>query len=361
MLCISSAADQSVNPPNAGVPWGGYPVADTVPYQPTIEPQPQLGESVWTEPPEQVFTGPALPYPPCDPNLMPGEMPCVPIADPYAVESETGPNGKSLLPPGTRDGVFQKVNVYGTWLPRLESDSFGYSNIKTNVVLGLPLFTRETPLVITPQYQIYWTDGPDFIDVPPRLHDAQTEFRHFRRVGENWIAEGAIQLGVYADDYSFDADDAFRVNGRALAIYEPSPEWKWILGVAYINAAGYTVLPVAGVAYSTDDFKAELVFPRSKIGWRLLSSPAPGLDERWIYVTAELTGGQWAVQRESGINDVLSYSDWRIAIGYERKIIGGLSRTFEVGYVFNRELLYDTVPGDIEIDDTLMVRMGVTY
>jgi hypothetical protein len=257
--------------------------------------------------------------------------------------------------------MLQKVNFWAAWLPRLESDSIGFTDLKTNVVLGLPFFTRETPLVITPQYQLHLTDGPDMIDVPPRLHDAQVDLRHFRRIGENWIFDAAVQLGMYADDYSFDTGDAFRVNGRALAIYESSPEWKWIIGAAYINAAGYTVLPVAGVSYSTDDLKAELVFPKSRIAWRLASSPVPGIDERWIFVTAELYGGQWAVERTSGATDVLAYSDWRITLGYERKIIGGLSRTFEIGYVFNRELLYDSVPGDIEIDDTLMVRAGLTY
>ena len=48
-------------------------------------------------------------------------------------------------------------------------------------------------------------------------------------------------------------------------------------------------------------------------------------------------------------------------VGYERKIIGGLSWFLENGYVFNGELLYDTVPSDIEIDDTSMVRIEVRY
>lgn len=357
-------AAQSVYAPVAGsvTPWGGYPVADAVPYQPTMESQVAGGGSTWTEPPAPVFESPALgPQPYYDPSVTPIDAPGLPSADPYGVETESAGDGKSLLPPGTRDGMFQKVNVWAAWLPRLESDSIGFTDLKANVVLGVPFFTRETPLVITPQYQMHFTDGPDMIDVPPRLHDAQVDFRHFRRIGDNWIFDAAVQLGVYADDYSFDASDAFRVNGRALAIYESSPEWKWIIGAAYINAAGYTVLPVAGVSYSTDDLKAELVFPKSRVAWRLASSPVPGIDERWIFVTAELYGGQWAVERTSGANDVLAYSDWRITLGYERKIIGGLSRTFEIGYVFNRELQYDSIPGDIEIDDTLMVRMGLTY
>ena len=364
MLCTSSALAQSVYVPQGApvAPWGGYPVAESVPFQPTMDPKPPIEGDIWTEPPAPMFESTVLgPQPYYDPAFTQVDSPGLPSADPYGVESDSAAGDKSLLPPGTRDGVFQKINLQAAWLPRFESDSLGFTDLKANVVLGLPLFTRETPLVITPQYQIHYTDGPTMVDVPPRLHDAQIEFRHFRRLNDCWIFEGAITPGYYADDYSFDTGDAFRLSGRAMMIYESSPEWKWILGAAYVNAAGYAVLPIAGAAYDVGDFKAELVFPRPRIAWRLASSAAPGLDEQWVYVLGEFSGDRWAVERTSGANDVLSYSDWRIVLGYERKIVGGLSRTFEVGYVFNRELEYESTIGDIEIDDTLMVRMGLTY
>ncbi|MCI0492079.1 MAG: DUF6268 family outer membrane beta-barrel protein [Planctomycetes bacterium] len=271
-------------------------------------------------------------------------------------------NPKSLLPPGTRDGVFQKVKFTGTWMPQLENDSLGWTDLRTEVVFGLPFFTRETPLVITPSYEAHFLDRPIGIDLPPRLHDAAIDFHHFRRVGDHWIIDASVTPGVYADDYSFDSSDAIRVSGRGLAIYEPSPQWRWIMGVAYLDGAGWDVVPVAGVAYSpNDDTKYELVFPRPQIAWRLPSSPVPGIDERWFYIGAEFGSGIWAIEHVNGSPDVLVSRDYRILMGLERKIIGGLSRRIEIGYVFGRQIELDSTPGEINLDDTFMVRTGLVY
>jgi len=88
----------------------------------------------------------------------------------------------------------------------------------------------------------------------------------------------------------------------------------------------------------------------------------PGLDERWLYVGGEFGGGAWAVERASGAPDELDVTDWRVFVGVERKIVGGLSRRVEVGYVFSRTLEYASDPdNEISLDDTLMLRAGITY
>ena len=48
-------------------------------------------------------------------------------------------------------------------------------------------------------------------------------------------------------------------------------------------------------------------------------------------------------------------------MGYERKVAGGLTRRFEVGYVFGREVEYDSATPDASLDDTLFLRTGLTY
>ena len=59
--------------------------------------------------------------------------------------------------------------------------------------------------------------------------------------------------------------------------------------------------------------------------------------------------------------DLLTYRDFRVLVGYQRKIIGGLSRRFEVGYVFGRELEFDSATPDVSLDDSLFLRAGLTY
>jgi hypothetical protein len=268
------------------------------------------------------------------------------------------------LPPGAREGVFQKIYFTGTWLPPLsdEPDMLGFGDLETGVVLGFPFFRRDTPLLVTPQFGTHLLDNADALDIPTTLYDAAVEFRHLRKFGAGpWAMDAAVSVGYYSD-FEQDSGDALRITGRGLAVYERTPGTKWLLGVAYLNRAGASVMPVAGVIHEPNpDARWELIFPRPRVLWRTAGS-VPGKDERWLYVGGEFGGGVWSITRPStGELDVMNYSDWRVLAGYERKITGGLSRRFEVGYVFQRELEFDSGLPDAVLDDTLFGRVGLTY
>lgn len=268
---------------------------------------------------------------------------------------------ESILPPGTRSGVFQKVNLRGLWMPRFEDDSVGVSGIDVDASFGFPFPERESPLVITPAYRVRFFEGPNFTDLPSRVHDAEVDFHHFRQISSRWLLDGAVTLGVYGDDHSLGSGDAFRVSGRGLGIYDFCNGWKGVLGVVYLNRAGYSVIPAAGMTYDAGDFKLDLLFPRPRVAWRLPGCARPGYDERWAYVLGEFGGNRWAVRRDSGETDVLAYSDLRLVVGLERKLVGGLSRKWEMGYVFNRDIEFDSVGSDSALDDSLFFRVGMTY
>jgi hypothetical protein len=315
--------------------WGGSAVPESVPYQPTLEPYEHL-----------------VPMTDACPS---GE-----VAFPQPVQ--TG-GTKSWFPPGARNGVFQKVELTGTYLPRFEEDALGMSDLQLDVVFGLPFITRETPLLVTPFYAVHFIDGPDTPDVPARLHDAAITLQHFRPLNDRWMVMLDLTLGQFADDVSFDSGDAFRVTGGGAGVYRPNDAWKWVLGATYVDRANTRVLPVAGFIYTpNDDAEYRLVFPAPKLSWRLPWSDVPGLDERWLYVGGEFGGGAWAVERASGEPDEFDITDWRVFIGLERKIVGGLSRRIELGYVFSRTLEYESDPeNEVSLDDTLMLRAGLTY
>ncbi|HMO87107.1 MAG TPA: DUF6268 family outer membrane beta-barrel protein [Lacipirellulaceae bacterium] len=267
------------------------------------------------------------------------------------------------LPPGAREGVFQKIYFTGSWLPPLsdEPDSLGFGDLETGVVFGFPFFRRDAPLLVTPQFGVHFLDNVGPLDLPTTLYDAAVEFRHMRRFGAGpWAMDVAATVGYYSD-YEQGSGDALRVSGRGLAVYESSPTAKWLVGVAYLNRAGASVLPVAGVIFEPrPDLRFEGIFPRPRVLWRLADSVER--DERWVYLGGEFGGGVWSITRpSSGELDLLSYSDWRVLIGYERKIIGGLSRRFELGYVFKRELEFTSASPDVSLDDTLLLRAGVTF
>jgi hypothetical protein len=337
--------------PSAQSQWGGTLVSPRVPYQPSAlleRPTGDLSPVLLDE--LSIGDGPAFRVAGLTDNLVP---PAEDLANP----------ADSELPPGARSGVFQRIYFAGTWLPRFEDDSLGVSTLDTGIVFGFPFFRRDAPLLVTPQFAVRYLDGTTTPDLPARLYDSAVEFRHMRKFGQGpWAMDVAVTTGYYSD-FEHGDSDAFRVSGRGLAVYESNPGTKWILGVAYLNRAGASVLPVAGVIYEpTPDIRWDLIFPRPRVSWQLPGSTPECGDERWFYLGGEFGGGIWSVERPLSLTqDVLTYRDFRILAGYERKIIGGLNRRFEVGYVFGRELEFESATPDVTLDDTLFLRAGVSY
>lgn len=294
-----------------------------------------------------------------DPAIRLAEAPSLPARAPLGLDAQQ--QAKSFMPPGTRKGLFQKASFQASYLPRFEGDALGISTLSTSVVLGVPFPKPQTPVLFTPQYRVRFLDGPDFTDVPARVHEAELGVSHFRKLSDRWLFNGAVTIGVYADDHSFSDSDAVRVTGRALGIYELSNTWKGVVGVVYLNRAGLSVVPAAGLMYDRGDFKVDLIFPRPRVAWLLPGSTHTAGDQRWFYLMGEIGGNIWAVRRATAAADTLSYGDARIVVGWERKVIGGISQSWELGYVFNRELEYDSEGFESELDDTLMLRAGWTY
>jgi hypothetical protein len=353
-------------PPEAA--WGGYAVPAQVPYQPTLDGAPMMAPPVdgggdWQGYPVDPTGQPVIlegsePFGP--PMPLPGN---VPAGTGYSITSE--PDLKqSLIPAGSRNGFFQKAKFTATWLPQLDSLSLGWTDLRTELVTALPFFTRENPIIITPSYELHFLDRPANIYLPPRLNDVAVDFHIFRVYDNHWIADFAVTPGLFADDHSFDSNEALRINGRAIGVYAPTLDLKYALGVTYLDGGWSKVVPVVGVIYTpNDDVEYQLLFPTPRISWRLNNfSAAPGSDERWVYVGLEYGNAAWAFQQPNGTEDVLASRDYRLIFGIERKIVGGISHRVEIGYVFNRDIKVASISGDdIGMKNTLLVRGGITY
>jgi hypothetical protein len=161
---------------------------------------------------------------------------------------------------------------------------------------------------------------------------------------------------TYFSDFRATNSDAFRLLGRAVGFYARSERTQFVLGAVYLNIGEeIPLLPVAGIIWAPqDDLRYELVFPQPVIGRRIQASACR---ERWLFVSGEFAGGSWATQRDSGVKDVVNYSDWRVITGLETRFSDGHGWRAEVGYTFGRWLDYDSGIGDVDPDSTLMLRM----
>lgn len=365
--------------------WGGYSMPEQIPYQPTIDCPPVAAYPIdpnqtWQPYPNsayspQAVTVPIGPQPPGTVQMSPSGEAVYLDGAPPGVAHELSPGEQlysgtnepslrdSLMPIDARNGFFQKLKVSADVLPQFGTDNLGWTDIGVDLVTALPFFTRENPIIITPSYDIHFLDRPDGFDLPPTLHDIAIDFHVFRIFGNHWIADVAVQPGLYGDSESLGSSEALRFNGRALGIYAPTIDVKYVLGVTYLDGGWSKIVPVAGVVWKpNDDVEYQFVFPTPRFAWRLPWTNIPGKDERWAYLSVEYGNQAWAFQQSNGDPDVLAYRDYRVIFGLERKVVGGLSHKVEIGYVFSRDMKIASISGnDISMDSTLIARVGIAY
>jgi hypothetical protein len=314
-------------------------------------------------------------FPPREDRFLPGQLDFSPnLPDP---SGQTPPDRLWIEPPGSpppvvetnpdrpadaRDGFFQKLMLTSAWLDADGSRGLGITELDLRMVAALPIPSRKVPMILTPGLTTYFLQWPDSPDLPAQLYDAFIQFRWFWRVHPRLAFDMAITPGVYSD-FEQGTDEAIRLPGHGAAVWDLNPAVRLVAGVGYFDRLDVKLLPIGGLILTPhEDVKYELLFPTPKIAHRVRWHGADTEQiQDWVYLKGEFGGSTWAIRRASGANDRLNYRDFRVLLGIERKAIGLLDYSFEVGYVFNREFQYASSTIDIEPSDTVMLRGGLTY
>ena len=302
------------------------------------------------------------PLPPIFSAQLPVEPLVSPVSSPPILSEPLYENfdqpTESQRPPGARDGIFQKITFTETWLARGGGKGLGIHNFGTSVTFGFPLPTPDSPLLIRPTFNLYLLDGPSAPDLPPQVYEAGVQFRWIRPLGERWVMDLAVMPGYYAD-FDTNSSDGVRVTGHGIALWNWSERTKVALGIVYLDRTDTSVVPAAGLIYTPhEDARLELIFPRPRFAWRTYGILG---DDDWLYVAGEFGSGTWAIQRSAGGDDVVSYRDYRLVLGLERKPSLQLQSRVEVAYIFGRKLEYESATSDFRPSDTVMLRFGLSY
>jgi len=277
-----------------------------------------------------------------------------------------GPTGVDALhepePTGVIDhkpgSFFQRLSLTAAWLNQPSGDDLGATELELYATFALPAPSPDSPLLITPGYNVQYLGGPTTPDLPARLHGAYLQFMWLPQISERWSGVLAVSPGVYSD-FERSASESLRIQGRGLARYKWSPTTEVIFGVLYLDRDDVNILASGGIVWAPNaDTRYELLFPRPKLAHRICFD---GCSEDWWYVSAEFGGDTWAVERASGAEDQLTLRDYRVFLGYERKYHGGAGHLLELGYVFGREIEYRSAAADVELDATVIVRGGLQY
>lgn len=282
-----------------------------------------------------------------------------PITEPTQVFRETddcvdtGTTGTTVL----RKRALIDSSLTATWLAPI--DGFGVSDVEAKAQLVIPVFVKGSPLRLAMGFANTSMETPIGFDVPDQLYGLQAELRWMIPLRETLAIDMAAGIGEFSDANGL-GSRGFRVTGRAILLKTASPRLKWSVGAMYLGRENLKAIPVAGLIYTPeDDVRIELLIPRPRIVRRVAWN---GTREHWMYFGLELFGGNsWAIEQAGGVEDVVIYKDNRFIFGYETKAPGALAGRVEAGYVFGRELSFETDPTVLNPGGTMLLRAGVTY
>ncbi|HEX7448880.1 MAG TPA: hypothetical protein VF306_15105 [Pirellulales bacterium] len=288
------------------------------------------------------------------------------------------PGGAAVAPPGQplpgqplpdgalapRQRFLQELHLDDTQLLRFGPRGLGINDVGLDGVFAVPVLAVATPVFITPGFTYHSWNGPTsgnfrgFPDLPPNAYDAYLDTSWHPQITSWFSADLDVRVGVYSD-FSAVNGRSIRILGRGLGVFTLSPQWQVAAGVWYLDRLTVKVLPAGGVIWTPNqDTRFALLFPNPKLSQRLFTI---GNTDVWGYVAGEYGGGKWTIRRANGASDVMELNDLRALFGFEWFALSGVKGNAEIGYVFDRHIIYRSGTPRAHPSDTVLFRAGLTY
>ena len=222
--------------------------------------------------------------------------------------------GEPRLPPGVRNGVFQKVLFDATWLAPGGTNGMGVNDLQLQGIFAVPCPTDQFAAGDYARLRRAVFAGAERPDLPPRLYESYVDFRWLSQVTPTLGLDLAITPGVFSD-FDQESGKAFRLQGHGAAAWTWNETTKLVVGAAYLDRPDVEVIPIGGVIWTpNDDLKFDLIFPHPKISQRVYWGGQTGDDvQDWVYIAGEFNGDAWAIRRSDGSNDQVVHQ--RLPVG----------------------------------------------
>ncbi|WP_345685407.1 hypothetical protein [Novipirellula caenicola] len=250
-----------------------------------------------------------------------------------------------------------------------EPDSLGVNDTDVSVVFAYQNFLYSSqPLMIAPSFSLHLWDGPETTptqnaDLPSSAYSGFIDLGWQSDPNQILGLELGTRVGVFTDFDTMNSD-SLRVMGKGLVNFRLTPASTIKGGVYVLDRIRYNVIPAGGILWQPDPYsRYDIFFPQPKLAhyWRTV-----GTQDVWWYLGGEYGGGSWTVTRSDNSEQQVDINDYRVMFGLEwgqhEFIQAGRRNAFvEVGYVFDREILYENKANQFDQDDAIMFRAGIGY
>jgi hypothetical protein len=171
--------------------------------------------------------------------------------------------------------------------------------------------------------------------------------------------ELGVAVGAFTDFDTFN-EDSIRVIGEGFGVVRLTPTLTFKAGVWYLNRNDLKLLPSGGLVWQPNpQTKFDILFPNPKYTQYLTTI---GSADVWWYVAGEYGGGAWTIERTDGSSDDVDINDIRLKVGFDWINQRNWRGYFEIGYVFEREVVYVVHPEDsFDARDTFLIGGGFSF
>jgi hypothetical protein len=205
----------------------------------------------------------------------------------------------------------------------------------------------------------HFLNGPVSSDLPARLFDFTWGLHWGGEMMPGLSASLSAKAGLYTD-FEDSVRDGWRFPAHAVFFHDWTDTIQTAFGVEYFDRQNLQVLPVAGLILRPDErVRVEVVFPEPRLAWQVSRDEET---EHWLSVSGQIGGGEWAIERSNtDLADVVTYNDYGLVFGFHGYTPGRREGSFEIGYLFARDLEYRSGAGNFEPDNTFFLRISSRY
>ncbi len=239
---------------------------------------------------------------------------------------------------------------------------------ETNASATLPLlgpFGYPPPLI---KVGFNFTDlaSPESFDLPTSLYEYSIGLVYIRQWNDRWTVISMLGAGMATDNENR-SSEAWRFRGGILGVYKRSESWQWTLGAVATGREDLPIVPAVGAIWNVNErTRVDLTFPRPRY-YRLVFEQ--GAIQHWAYLGASINGSTWAYERSGEVDDLLTYRDWRFALGWESHLADNPALSFtrrkklsgEIGLAFAREFEFENESRTEVLDNSLFLSIMAKF